>query len=198
MPDGGVLTGSGVNGSYFNPSQAGEGYHTITYAYGSGLCTETIDFIVLVSGELLADVYSSEDTICNGDYLNVSVTASGGIGNYSFSWDNGLSNSYNHLVTPSLTTTYFVSVSDACSDNIVDSIPVFVFPSFSASFSTSNKLCYGELGFAKVTVNPASNYSYLWNTNPANFTDSIIDLVNKRYEVTVIDVITKCQLSGYY
>ena len=194
MPIGGILTGNGVNGSYFNPSQAGEGYHTITYAYGSGSCIETIDFIVLVSDELLADVYSSEDTICNGDYLNISVTASGGIGNYSFSWDNGLSNSYNHLVTPSLTTTYFVSVSDACSDNIVDSIPIFVFPSFTASFSTSTKLCYGELGFAKVNVSPLSNYSYLWNTNPANFTDSIIDFVNKRYEVTVIDVVTKCQL----
>ena len=194
MPIGGVLAGSGVNGSYFNPSQAGEGYHTITYTYGSGICTEKIDFIVLVSGELSTDVYSSEDTICNGDYLNISVTAKGGIGNYSFSWDNGLSNSYNHLVNPSLTTTYFVSVSDACSDNIVDSIPIFVFPSFTASFSTSEKLCYGELGYAKVNVSPFSNYSYLWNTNPANFTDSIIDFVNKRYEVTVIDVNTKCQL----
>ena len=195
MPSGGVLTGNGVSGSYFNPSQAGEGYHTITYAYGSGVCIETIDFVVLVSGELLADVYSSEDTICNGDYLNISVSASGGIGNYSFSWDNGLSNSYSHLVTPSLTTTYFVSVSDGCSGNIVDSISVFVFPNFSASFSTSNKLCYGELGFAKVNITPTANYSYLWNSNPANFTDSIIDFVNKRYEVTVIDVITKCQLS---
>jgi hypothetical protein len=195
MPIGGILTGNGVTGSYFNPSQAGEGYHTITYAYGNGVCTEIIDFIVLVSSELMADVYSSEDTICNGDYLNISVSASGGIGNYSFSWDNGLSNSYNHLVTPFLTTTYFVSVSDACSDNIVDSISVFVFPNFSANFSTSNKLCYGELGFAKVNVTPASNYSYLWNTNPAIFTDNIIDLVNKRYEVTIIDVITKCQLS---
>jgi hypothetical protein len=195
MPIGGVLTGNGVTGSHFNPSQAGEGYHTITYAYGSGICTETIDFIVLVSLELSADVYSSEDSICNGDYINISVTASGGIGNYSFSWDNGLSNSYNHLVTPSITTTYFVSVSDACSDNIVDSISVFVFPSFLASFSTSDKLCYGELGFAQVNISPAANYSYIWNTNPANFTDSIIDFVSKRYEVTVTDVITKCQLS---
>jgi len=195
MPIGGVLTGNGVNGSFFNPSQAGEGYHTITYEYGSGICTESIDFIVLVSAKLLADVYSSEDSICNGDYLNIGVTASGGIGNYSFSWDNGLSNSYNHLVTPSLSTTYFVSVSDACSDIVVESIPVYVFPIFTISFSTSAKLCFGELGFAKVNISPISNYSYLWNTNPDNFTDSIVDFVNKNYEVTVIDEITKCQLS---
>ena len=195
IPVGGVLTGNGVNGSNFNPSQAGEGYHTITYVYGTGICTKTIDFIVLVGVELLANVYSSEDSICNGDYLNISVTASGGNGNYSFSWDNNLSNSYNHLVTPSLSITYSVTVSDACSDNILKSIPVFVFPIFTTSFSTSTKLCYGELGFAKVNVSPISSYSYLWNTNEDNFTDSITDFVNKNYEVTIIDENTKCQLS---
>jgi hypothetical protein len=195
LPVGGILSGNGINGSYFNPAQAGEGYHTITYAYGSGICTETIDFVVLVSGELLADVYSSEDTICNGDYINIGVNASGGIGNYSFSWDNGLSNSFNHLVNPSISTLYIVSVADGCSDNIVDSIPIFVFPNFSASFSTSTKLCYGELGFAKVNVMPIATYTYEWNTNPVNLTDSIIDFVNKRYEVVITDVITKCELS---
>jgi len=194
-PTGGVLSGNGINGSYFNPLQAGEGYHTITYSYGSGICTETIDFVVLISGELLADVYSSEDTICNGDYINIGVNASGGIGDYNFSWDNGLSNSFNHLVNPSISTLYIVSVSDGCSDDVVDSIPLFVFPNFLASFSTSTKLCYGELGFAKVNVMPTANYTYLWNTNPVSLTDSIIDFVNNRYEVVVTDVSTNCELS---
>ena len=195
MPIGGVLTGNGVNSSYFNPSEAGEGYHTITYTYGSGNCIKTIDFIIFVSVKLLVDVHISEDSICNGDYLNISATANGGIGNYSFSWNNALSNSYSHLLNPSLSTTYIVSVSDACSDNIVDSIPIFVFPIITTSFSTSDKLCYGELGFVKVNVSPISNYSYLWNTITDNFTDSIIDFVNKSYEVIVIDDISKCQIS---
>jgi len=194
-PVGGVLLGNGINSSYFNPAQAGEGYHTITYAYGSGICTETIDFVVLVSGELLADVYSSEDTICNGDYLNIGVNASGGIGNYTFSWDNGLSNSFNHLVNPSVSTIFEIIVADGCSDNVVDSIPIFVFPNFTVNFSTSTKKCYGELGFAKVNVLPTAIYTYQWNTNPVKLTDSITDFVNKRYEVFITDVITKCELS---
>ena len=194
-PVGGVLSGNGINGFYFNPAQAGDGYHTITYAYGSGICTETIDFVVLVSDELFADVYSSKDTICNGDYLNIGVNANGGIGNYSFSWDNGLSNSFNHLVNPSISTLYIVLVADGCSDNVVDSIPIFVFPNFSASFSTSSILCYGELGFAHVNVIPTANYTYQWNTNPVNVTDSIFAFVNKRYEVTITDVTTNCKLS---
>jgi len=194
-PVGGLLSGNGINGSYFNPGQAGEGYHTITYAYGSGICTETIDFIVLVSGELLADVYSSEDTICNGDYINIGVNASGGIGNYSFSWDNGLSNSFNHLVNHSVSTSYIVSVTDGCSDDVVESIPIFVFPNFSASFSTSTKLCYGEMGFAKVNVMPMATYTYQWSTNPVNVTDSITDFVNKTYEVIITNITTRCELT---
>ena len=195
VPAGGILIGNGINGSYFNPAQAGEGYHTVTYGFGSGICTETIDFVILVNDELMADVYNSEDTICNGDYVNIGVNASGGIGSYSFNWDSGLSNSFNHLVSPSITTLYVVSVTDGCSDNAVDSIPIFAFQSFSNSFSTSDKLCYGELGFAKVNVMPIANYTYLWNTNIVNFTDSIIDFVNKRYEVIITDVFSKCTLS---
>ena len=192
---GGVLSGDGIIGDLFNPALAGEGYHIITFTYGTGNCMQIVDTIVFVSDKLLSNTYFSNDSLCLGDLVTIGVNASGGSGNYLFNWNNGLSNSFEHLISPSFSTLYIVSVSDACSDDVVDSIPVFVHPSFTASFSTSAKQCYGELGYVKVEVLPISNYIYKWNTNPINYTDSIVNFVNKRYEVIITDVFTNCELS---
>ena len=192
---GGLLSGNGVSGNLFNPEIAGSGYHTITFTYGTGNCLQSIDTVVFIEDELLSAAYISNDSLCLGDVVTIGANASGGIGSYVFSWDNGLSNSFEHLISPSFSTDYIVTISDGCSDDVVDSIPVFVHPSFTASFSTSEKQCYGELGYAKVEALPISNYIYKWNTNPINYTDSIVNFVNKRYEVIITDVFTNCELS---
>ncbi len=195
LPAGGVLSGNGISANYFNPADAGEGYHTITYEYGSGVCLATVSAIVFVGNELIGNAYATSDSICSGDFINIGVNASGGTSNYSFSWDNSLSNSFNHLVNPELTTSYTVVISDGCSDSLVRSIPIYVHPSFSTNFNTSSKQCYDTYGFAKVLINPAGSYSYLWNTSPPKYSDSISDLVNKTYEVEIKDNISKCVVS---
>ncbi|HIK63022.1 MAG TPA: hypothetical protein EYG01_03345, partial [Flavobacteriales bacterium] len=192
---GGVLSGDGIVGSLFNPSLAGTGYHIITFTYGIGNCMQIIDTIVFVQDQLFSNTYINNDSLCLGDLVTIGVNASGGTGNYLFNWNNGLSNSFAHLISPTISTLYIVSVADACSDNVVDSIPVFVHPSFTTSFTTSAKQCYGELGYAKVEVLPISNYIYKWNTNPINYTDSIVNFVNKKHEVIITDVFTNCELS---
>lgn len=192
---GGVLSGNGIVGNSFNPALAGEGYHIITFTYGAGNCMQVIDTVVFVQDELSINTYINNDSLCLGDFVTIGVNASGGTGSYSFSWNNGLSNSFEHLINPSLSTFYVVSVSDACSDNSVDSIPVFVYPSFSALVTTSEKKCYGELGYAKLDVLPNSSYTYKWDINPINYTDSIVDLVNQEYEVVITDIYTNCTLS---
>jgi len=201
---GGTLSGDGIVGNFFNPALAGTGYHIITFMYGIGNCMQIIDTVVFVQDQLFLNTYIINDSLCLGDLTTIGVNATGGTGNYLFNWNNGLSNSFEHLINPSLSTLYIVSVADACSDEAVDSIPVFVHPSFTVNFSTSEKQCYGELGYAKVKVLPISNYIYKWNTNPINYTDSIVNFVNKRYEVIIADSFTNCELSdtisipGYY
>ena len=192
---GGVLSGDGIIGNLFNPALAGTGYHIITFTYGIGNCIQVIDTIVFIQDQLFLNTYINNDSLCLEDVVTIGVNASGGTGNYLFNWNNGLSNSFEHLISPSISTLYIVSVADACSDDVVDSIPVFVHPSFTASFSTSAKQCYGELGYAKLEVFPSANYIYKWNTNPINYTDSIVNFVNKRYEVIITDSFTNCELS---
>ena len=193
-PVGGVLSGNGINGSIFNPAIAGTGYHLISYSYGTGNCLQNVDTIVFVSDQIIANTYQSADTICAGDIVSIGVNTSGGIGSYSFNWDNGLSSSFQHLVAPIFSTDYIVQVSDGCSDAVIDSIQIIVQPTFSNSFITSSKKCYGEMGFAKVLVNPSGSYSYQWDSDPLKISDSLVDFVNKTYQVQITDDISLCSI----
>ena len=192
FPSGGVLSGNGVVNNTFNPSLAGSGYHNISYTFGSGNCIASIDTVFFVGNELISSVSSSSDTICDGEIINISISSSGGTGNYQFNWDNGLSNSFNHLVSPNITTNYIVTVSDGCSEETVDTIPIFVFNTFDLNFISSEKRCFGEFGYAIVNSNSTSNISYQWNTNPITYGDSINALVNRNYIVTATDLQTNC------
>lgn len=195
-PIGGILSGNGINNLTFNPALAGPGYHIITYTYGSGTCMIDIDTLVLVGDSLKLNTYATKDSLCFGETISIGANISGGIGNnYSFSWDNSLGNSFDHLVSPTTSTNYNVVVTDGCSEQAIGSIDIFVYPTFSLSFNTSTKDCYGELGFAKVNVTGNSNYTYQWNTNPAQTTDSINAAVARNYRVTVTDNASNCSIS---
>ena len=194
-PTGGVLSGSGISGYTFNPSIAGSGYHNITYIYGSGNCTQVVDTVIFVGNEFTSITYVTNDTICYGDLTSIGVNVIGGISNYTFSWNNSSSNSFQQLVSPTSTTNYIISSSDGCSDDNIDTILIVVLPTFDLSFSTSTKQCFGEIGNAVVSASPNGNYSYQWNTNPIIITDSINASVNRDYRVEVRDENTGCIVS---
>ena len=62
------------------------------------------------------------DSICYGDSINVEAFATGGSGTgYSYNWTNGLSNDSIHILTPSQTTTYNLTLNDDCSTPPVSS-----------------------------------------------------------------------------
>ena len=191
---GGVLSGPGINGNIFNPSLANTGYNTIKYTYGSGNCSQIIEKQVFVNEKINGYSYYSNDSICTNDIAVIGINVNGGLGNFSFTWDNGLSTSFEHLVSPIVSTDYIVNVSDGCSDNFIDTISIYVHPTFSLSFTTSQKKCFGDLGYAKVDISPQGNYTYSWNSNPESFSDSISQLVNRNYKLVVTDLNTNCQL----
>ena len=190
-PSGGVLSGNGIANFSFNPSIAGPGYHNISFTYGSGNCIATIDTVFFVADELVTTTSVSDDTICAGELLTISASSVGGTGNYQFDWNNNLSNSFSHLISPTQTTEYILSVSDGCSDSTIDTLQIFVFDTFNLNFSTSEKKCFGEVGYAKVFSN-SNNVQYQWNTNPISFGDSIIGTVDRNYIVLATNTLTNC------
>lgn len=111
---------------------------------------ETVEVNVL---DPLSVVAFSDATICEGDSIQMHAIASGGNGNYTYSWDNGGGVTQYTTVYPIVTTTYTVTVSDGCSS-----------PDAQASVT--------------ITVNPLPVISFVADTNegcvPAqiNFTNN--------------------------
>ena len=199
-PDGGTLSGPGITGTNFNPVDADTGTHMLTYTYGRGDCERTDTFFVKVGGPLSATATTSKDSICPGDYTTLRATASGGtienVYTYQYFWNNGIGEGETQPVNPSVSTQYIVTVSDGCSDPVMDTIDIFVDPLFTASFETGAPKCYGDTGKATVVVNGNSDYSYVWDTEPAQYSDTVLALVSRTYSITITDDKTGCRIDS--
>ena len=192
-PSSATLVGP-VTGDLFNPALAGEGMHTLLVSHGLGVCKTADSVQVSVLPELTNVLTTTKDTICNGQGATLTATASGGVPDvlYSYSWNQGLFPIDVNTVNPQSTTIYVVSASDGCSDDAVDSITVVISEEFAVAFETSESLCYGAEGYALALVSGSSDYSYLWNTNPVQTTDSIIGYAGDSYVVTITDTNSGC------
>ncbi|MBI1288676.1 MAG: HYR domain-containing protein [Flavobacteriales bacterium] len=84
-PTGGTFSGTGVQGSSFNPVTAGVGSHTVTYTYTDGNgCTNSLSQQVTVNPVPLPVITPSGiSEICAGD--NLVLDAGSGYANYSWS-----------------------------------------------------------------------------------------------------------------
>ncbi|MFY0644290.1 MAG: M4 family metallopeptidase [Bacteroidia bacterium] len=132
-------------------------------------CTETFDtaFFNLTVRDSLSFTMSVDTTICYGTSASLAVNANGGIANYSYSWDNGLSDNASHVVSPGSTTVYRVQLSDGCSVyEPSDSVVLTVLDSLEVTINGVTTLCYKEssLYSATVTGGIPANYAYNWNS----------------------------------
>ncbi len=195
-PPGGLLTGTGLVGNGFNPSLAGPGTHQLTYTFGDGACTRT-DFIFTTVGiPLNMTLSSSDDTICIGEQIQLNVQALGGAGgNYTFTWNQGLSNNPSHTISPTASGIYSVEVSDGCTDPVMDSVAIVVRQPYTVDFDTSNVQCFGETGYAVAIPSIPGNYTFVWDTDPPVFNDTLFAEVRNDYVVTVADSGSGCLIS---
>lgn len=191
-PAGGVFSGPGVSGSSFNPSVADTGVHTIMYQFGTGDCATFDSIFVEVGDPIQVAASFAVDSICFGEYSQLSVTASGGQAiSYTYTWSNGLGTGRMKSVNPAGTTTYYVTVTDGCSEPVVTSQTVYVHPEINVGISTSPKVCQGIKGWAQLSASPGKQYSYVWDTDPVRTTDSIQAFAGS-YWVTVTDDASGC------
>ena len=180
-PSGGIFSGIDTSSSVFNPAVAGVGNHTITYIYtDSNTCADTAIQIVIVNPLPIAEA-GTDQIICLDQ--NVNLTAYGGATYY---WSNN-SNSQSTNVSPSITTTYVVTVTDTNNCSATDNVQVTVKPLPPAEAGLNLAICYGD----STTLNASGGVNYVWNpttslSNPniANPISSAI--ITTTYTVTVM------------
>lgn len=130
-------------------------------------CTGNVDSVTvyIYSFDLSGLVTSSGGDVCVGNPTTITGNYTGGIGSFTFSWNQGLGNNLGTFpVTPLNTTDYILTITDQCSDSIADTITVNVFPYPIISLPS----IYDE-GCAPYTVNFVdslnnnNNMTYLWS-----------------------------------
>ena len=191
-PNGGVLSGPGLIDTTFNPKRAGTGSHTITYKVGTGKCVNQTSFSLYVSDTLKLSLSADKDTICIGTPVILTTTSSGGAGTYNLKWSSGEFNVQNVYAIPKKTIDYRVVLKDGCSDSVERSMRIFVHPQMFGTVNTSTIQCYGNKGFASITMNGNDPYKYVWNTIPQQTSSTITASVGTTYKVKVTNSKTGC------
>ncbi len=127
----------------------------------AGLQTATSNEIAITLGTLLLDVMEVQPETCDNQNGVIKLQAGGGVGPYTYNWDNNLTNT--NELTNLTAGNYSVVVSDVngCSTEMEINVPFIEAPEFT-SVEAINMSCQSG-GSASVIMNdPSAAYLYVW------------------------------------
>ena len=186
-----------VNQNIFNVTVFDTVLYTVDVTDANG-CTATDSYTIMPSPSLEIDP-SLDQMICLGDSADLSVTATGGelidFGSYlgySYSWDTGdpADTLDNVTVSPSVPTTYTVTVTDQCGQVVDTTINVGIHPDPVVDILNMQYGCVPDTLDFDMSANVLPGYSIFWDFgNGQTSTDpspqDIIYNMAGTYDVTV-------------
>ena len=107
-------------------------------------------------------------SLCNPNNATLTPFVNGGTQPYSYEWSNGLTDP-SITVFPSQTSSYFVTITDACGSSIMDEVNVEI-STINAEISTPQELtCTNStINLGAPNSSMGAQYTYLWSTNNGN------------------------------
>jgi hypothetical protein len=158
--------------------------------------SDSLDLVVRPKLEISA---SNDTVICAGTSTTLVAKAKGGNGKYKFKWSHGLANASSHLVYPTKTTVYYVTLDDSCSTaKPVDSIVVSVLPKLSLTLMrNTDTICVGQSAIlsAKALGGKIYQHAFLWNNNQTDSVISVGPSATRYYVVKFNDGCTNQQIT---
>jgi gliding motility-associated-like protein len=192
-PAGGRFTINGVvSNPEINPAVLGTGTHELYYTKGTGACSSFERRFIQILPPIRKVESSEFDSICNGQRTTISYNASGGSGVLNYNWDNNLGFGNSHIVSPLQNTWFRITVSDQCSDPLIDSVFIKVFSPFNIQTIEGPEVCFGEKTFAEITLNK-NTYEVTWLTNPP-IKSFRLDGLPGIYGVEIVELASGCIL----
>lgn len=162
------------------------GIYTVTITDQAG-CSVTVSDTITGANQIVLNSAIVQDESCvaatNG---SISISASGGNGNLSYAWSNGLSgNTLNGLTAGSFTVT--ITDQNACTVDSTFSIQSGT-TTISTNVSTTPPSCAGgnDGSATVVATGPANPFSFSW-TSSSNTTNTETGLSSGSYAVTTTD-----------
>ncbi len=170
------------NGTTYLPSGVfnglSQGNYVVLIKDGTGCIKEDSIYVTNFGG--VEATPSNDDTLCMGNSTIVSVSHNGGV-NSQYLWNNGLSNTQSHTVSPTSNTVYSVVVTDGygCKDTVETTIYVESFPVVSLS-DNQLQACIGDN--IQLTAYGATRYE--WSTGSVTDTIDYVAIGNETITVT--------------
>jgi hypothetical protein len=156
-------------------SPSGNTTYTVT-ATNANNCSATASQLVTVNANPVANISPAGTTICAG--TPATLLASGG---NSYNWSNSLGANASQSVTPAITTTYIVTVTNSNNCSATSSATVTVNALPSAAITGNSSICQGE----SVTLT-AGGGTYSWSNNGGtNAIATFSPTTSTTYTVTV-------------
>lgn len=136
------------------------------------------DAACMPQGVSLTANAGSDDTVCGGTTLNFEGSASGGVEPYMVRWTPSAGMTGDTTFTPSVkataTTTYVLTVTDADSNVVTDSVTITVNPEIVLTAADTVEVCKGSAVTLTVAVSGGSGLkSYTWNVDGTLTTTSV-------------------------
>ncbi|MDD3741023.1 MAG: gliding motility-associated C-terminal domain-containing protein, partial [Bacteroidales bacterium] len=183
----GSTTNSAYNLSY--------GAHYVT-VIDSQNCQYISSVNIGISGSINANIIQDQGVICGGsnDAILHAITTNG-ISPLDYLWSNGIRTQHNSYIGAGH---YEVTIIDDWGCTGSDSHDIVDVPGIIISPSITGAGCFGgETGTITISVSGGTPpYNILWNTN--DITETISDLAEGYYQVTVTDANNCVSLGNYY
>ncbi|MFN0275901.1 MAG: T9SS type A sorting domain-containing protein [Chitinophagales bacterium] len=139
---------------------------------------------------VIADVGAPELSLCNGSSVTINGTASGGTAPYTYSWSTGATTP-SITVSPIVSTTYTLTVTDALGNTDFDDVVVYTHPVPTANAGADQTITQGY-GPTCVTLTGSGTggsdpKTYLWSTGATTASISVCPTATTTYTLTVTD-----------
>ncbi len=149
----------------------------------------------------LVDAGNDTTVNCAGFSITLTGTPSLGTSPYTYLWDTGETTS-SIVVTPAVTDTFTVTITDACGITATDTVIVIVAPGPPTVIMSNDTTvaCAGDVAFLDVMVNTGTApFTYLWSTgattssitvNPGSTTTYYVEVSDACFPGSVQDSVT--------
>jgi hypothetical protein len=172
---------NGSNGVSITVSPASTTNYTVTVTNNNG-CTTTASRTVTVNA-VPNVLVTGTNVICEGNSTTISATANGGSG-FAYLWSNGATTS-SILVTPTSSTIYSVTVTNANGCTGTQSRAVTVNPTPDVTTSGTNVVCRGTTTTISANVVGGTGFTYNWSNGATTPSITVTPIATTQYQVTV-------------
>ena len=185
-----TVVGSGQVVTINTPSVTST-YHVILTPYSGFGCPDTLTTVLNISN--LQVNGTPDTTICYGSSITLTSGVSGNMAPFTYSWtpSTGLSctTCANPVATTTSNTTYYVTVTDSNGCTKLDTIQVNVGTFTGVNTTTQNASCSNSSNGTIIAspVGGTGPFTYTWNSNPVQTTQTATNLGPGTYIVTVTD-----------